>query len=114
MELIKALYGWSERTFWNSLSKKLFSFLLLVLLDLAYVAIYYHQGQQIDGLMRSAGVAGEARQQIMASLDGGLHFMLGLTALALAWTVGQILYLRFLIVRPVRAITVIFDEIGRG
>jgi methyl-accepting chemotaxis protein len=40
--------------------------------------------------------------------------MIGLTLAALAWNVLQILYIRFLILRPVRMIATIFDEIGRG
>lgn len=40
--------------------------------------------------------------------------MLGLSALALCLMLGQILYLRHLIVRPIRVITGIFNEIARG
>ncbi len=34
------LYDWNERTFWNSLTKKLSSFLLLYLINLAYLYVY--------------------------------------------------------------------------
>ena len=37
MELFWKLYDWNERTFWNSLTKKLMSFLLLFFIDAAYL-----------------------------------------------------------------------------
>ena len=35
MKSFWVLYDWSERTFWNTLTKKLMSFLLLFVVDLA-------------------------------------------------------------------------------
>ena len=43
MEFVKEAYDWVERTFWNSLTKKLMSFLLLFFIDLGYLAIYFQQ-----------------------------------------------------------------------
>jgi hypothetical protein len=55
MELFRSLYDWNERTFWNSLTKKLMSFLLLFLIDIVYLAIYTHQKRLIaDELARPA------------------------------------------------------------
>ena len=43
MSFLRDTYDWVERTFWNSLTKKLMSFLFLFVIDLFYVAVYVHQ-----------------------------------------------------------------------
>jgi methyl-accepting chemotaxis protein len=53
-------------------------------------------------------------QSISDSLDDGLMVMIVLTVIALIWNVMQILYIRHLILRPIKMISTIFDEIGRG
>ena len=64
--------------------------------------------------LKDGGAAPEAVQRIADSLDHGLWLMVTLTAVALGWNLLQILYIRFLILRPVRMIARIFDEIARG
>jgi methyl-accepting chemotaxis protein len=64
--------------------------------------------------LKKAAVAPELIQRIDASLGFGLTLMVVLTAIALLWNVLQILYIRFLIVRPIKTISAIFDEIARG
>ncbi len=108
------LYEAVEKTFWNSLTKKLCSFLLLFFIDVFYLGIYLRQKGEIAKLLVSGQIAPETVSAVTASLEAGLYAMLGLTALALLINVGQILYIRHLIVRPVRVITRIFNEIARG
>src|SRR4051812_48247253 len=105
MDTLRTLYDWSERTFWNSLSKKLMSFLLLFFVDVAYLGIYFHYKQNVVEELRKAGVNAELTQRIGGMLDQGLTLMVVITVAALCWNVLQILYLRYLIVRPVKAIT---------
>jgi len=112
--MFSQLYEWVEKTFWNSLTKKLCSFLLLFFIDLLYLAVYVHQQSQVRGLLAAGEVGQGAAQKIMASLDGGLYLMIVLTAIALCVNIGQILYVRHLIVRPVRVITAILNEIAQG
>ena len=114
MEILRQMYDWSERTFWNSLTKKLMSFLLLFLIDVVYLVIYFHEKEMVAAELARSGVASDAAGRIMAFLDHGLMLMIGLSVLALVCTILQIAYLRYLIVRPVRSITRIFDEIARG
>lgn len=114
MGLFHRLYDWNERTFWNSLTKKLMSFLFLFLIDLAYVAIYWHQKGVLATEIARSGANVEALQRLSNSMDFGLELMLGLTALALVWNLLQIFYIRSLILRPIRIISSVFDEIGRG
>lgn len=114
MEILRRLYDWNERTFWNSLTKKLMSFLLLFFIDLAYLGVYFQQKRMVAEEMGKAGVGAEALQRVSESMDHGLVLMIGLTVVALCWNLLQILYIRYLILRPVRMIATIFDEIGRG
>jgi methyl-accepting chemotaxis protein len=114
METFTQLYEWVEKTFWNSLTKKLCSFLLLFFIDVFYLGIYIRQKSEVQSLMSAGEVAPELAARIGASLDAGLYAMIVLTVIALCVNVGQILYIRHLIVRPVRVITRIFNEIARG
>ncbi len=107
-------YDWFERTCWGSLSRKLSSFLLLFFIDVAYLAIYISQKGAVRDALTKSGAAPETLAAVDSVFDSGLTLMLLLTGFALVWNIGQILYIRFLIVRPVRVITRIFNETARG
>ncbi len=107
-------YDWVEKTLWNSLTKKLMSFLVLFLVDLVYLGIYFSVGSDLRRLLAKGGIAPEVQQAVQATLDHGLMLMIVLSALALSCNVLQIAYMRYLIVRPIKVITEIFNEIGRG
>ncbi len=109
-----AFYDWFERTCWGSLSRKLSSFLMLFFIDVAYLGIYMSQKGAVRESLTKSGANAETISAVDAVFDHGLVFMLVLTAFALAWNIGQILYIRYLIVRPVRVITRIFNETARG
>lgn len=114
MKLFWRLYDWNERTFWNSLTKKLMSFLVLFVIDLGYLFVYFREKQAIMAELAQSSIGQEALLRVSQGLDSTLTLMIGLTLVALCWNVMQILYIRFLILRPVRMIAQIFDEIGRG
>ena len=114
MEALRRFYDWSERTFWNSLTKKLMSFLLLLLIDVFYLGIYLRQKADIEARLKAGNASADILQGVSTSLDQGLMLMLALTGVALFWNVLQILYIRHLILRPIRLISQVFDEIGRG
>ncbi|MBW7861359.1 MAG: methyl-accepting chemotaxis protein [Rhodocyclaceae bacterium] len=114
MSTFRQLYETVEKTFWNSLTKKLSSFLLLFFIDLVYVAVYVRQQSEVAKLLETGGVTPEVAQGIQATLEGGLYAILVLTVIALIVNICQILYIRHLIVRPVRIMTRIFNEIARG
>jgi methyl-accepting chemotaxis protein len=114
MQAFKEIYEAVERTFWNSLTKKLFSFMLLFVINLGYLAIWMQQRAAVDAALQAGSVTGPTLAGVAAAFDAGLYAMLGLSALALCLMAAQILYLRHLIVRPIRVITGIFNEIARG
>lgn len=109
---IGTTYDWIERTFWNSLSKKLASFLFLAVFTwLAYVA-HWSMQREIVGLLQGASPA--LRESVLARLDGGGDLLIILAFLSLTVAIGQIIYLRYLIVRPVKVVTQLFRETARG
>ncbi|MGE5468324.1 MAG: methyl-accepting chemotaxis protein [Ignavibacteria bacterium] len=114
MGLFWKFYDWNERTFWNSLTKKLMSFLLLFFIDVAFLAIFIHHKNRAAEELAKAHADPALVDHVTSVLDDGFKLMLVLTFVALAWNVLQILYLRFLIVRPIKAITGVFDEIADG
>ncbi len=114
MNSLRALHTWSERTLWNSLSKKLSSFLLPGLTNLAFLYVFLHQSGVISSELARAEVAPELVARIDGALDTGLLMIGVLIAFDVAWTVGHVLYLRRLILRPIRSMITTFDAIGRG
>lgn len=114
MSSLIRLYESIEKTFWNSLTKKLFSFLFLFVVNLAYLGIYWWQKAEVERLLGTGAVPADVSTRVLESLVAGWWALVGLSAVGLVVIVGQILYLRHLIVRPVRAITGIFNEIASG
>lgn len=114
MSNFREIYEGIEKTFWNSLTKKLFSLLLLSVVNLGYLIIWQDRREAVETALAGGSVPAEAVAAVAAVFDVGLYAMLALSALAFVMLFGQILYLRHLIVRPIRVITGIFDEIARG
>lgn len=114
MEVFWRWYDWSERTFWNTLTKKLSSFLVLFLIDVGYLIIYLQYKGSVTATLQQSGVKAETIVAVDAIMEQGMYVMLVLTIIGLAWNILQIFYIRHLILRPVRLITGIFDEISRG
>jgi len=112
MSILKELYDWSEKTFWNSLSKKFASFFLLYAINLGYLYIYLEQKSYIAAALASDEVSVDVAARINTSLDSGLTAIIILSVLGLVWLIGQTLYLRYLILTPVRSMIAAFNEIG--
>jgi methyl-accepting chemotaxis protein len=114
MKTFRQLYETVEKTFWNTLTKKLCSFLLLFLFNLGYLAAQAWQKAEISAALAEGSIAPEFAARITGVLDTGLWVMVFITVAGLLYIGGQILYLRHLIVRPIRGMIGIFEEIGRG
>jgi methyl-accepting chemotaxis protein len=114
MKTFWEVYDWVERTFWNSLTKKLMSFLFLFLINLVYLIVYHYVESDVQNAISSHRIADDVAKSILAPFTFGWIALLSLTAFSLVCIILQILYLRYLIVRPVKKITHIFDDIGQG
>src|SRR5690606_4893570 len=105
------LYDWCERTFWNSLGKKLASLLLLYTVNLGYLYVYFDQKSAISAALRDGQAPAELAASINDLLEAGLTTVILLSVLGLVWLIGQILYLRHLILTPVRSMITTLNEI---
>ena len=114
MSAFRDFYDWNERTFWNTLSKKLSSFILLYVVNLAYVYVYLDQKSTIAAALTQGKASPELAGVINASLETGLNVVIVLTVLGLLWNIGQVLYLRYLILTPVRSLISGFNELAQG
>lgn len=114
MNTFLEVYDWIERTFWNSLTKKLMSFLFLFLFNIFYLIIYLHVESEVQNAISNQRIAEDVAKSILAPFAVGWILLLALTVFSLACIILQVLYLKYLIVRPVIKITHIFDDIGQG
>ncbi|BEV72999.1 methyl-accepting chemotaxis protein [Paludibacterium sp. THUN1379] len=114
MGMLRQLYDWVERTFWHSLGRKLGSFLLISLLQLCLLIYLYLQLDSIRQVLQSGSASAATQQSMAGSLSTLLWWSAGFWLFSLIAIVFQIWYLRFLIVRPLRMIIRIFDDIGAG
>ncbi|UTH74730.1 methyl-accepting chemotaxis protein [Chromobacterium sp. IIBBL 290-4] len=114
MEWFGRFYTFSEKTFWNSLTKKLCSFFFISVFQLMMVAYCYYALSDIRSLARSAGMGQQVLAQMESRIDSALYWTLGLWALSFAFIAFMVWYLRYLIVRPLKMIIDIFNEIGAG
>jgi len=113
MNIFLALYDWSERNLWNTLTKKLMSFLFLSLFNFVFVGVYLYERQAILEFLHAAGDRASAAP-VAAALEQGLAWMFAFLVLAFILNLLQIMYMRHLIVRPVKSVTRVFDQIACG
>jgi len=114
MNILWRFHEWSEKNIWNTLSKKLMSILLLFIINLGYLGIYISVKGSVLETLGNSGANAEAGRVIASAFDQGLVCLAILTGVALAWFILQIAYLRYLIVRPVKNMARVFDEIATG
>ncbi|WP_215782053.1 MULTISPECIES: methyl-accepting chemotaxis protein [unclassified Paludibacterium] len=108
------LYQCIEKTFWNSLGKKLASFLFISLFQLMLTVYLYWRLDDVRSQLRAGPVSEGARQVLAGNVDSVLLWTWVFWLFCAVFIVLQICYLRFLIVRPLRMIITIFNEIGDG
>lgn len=109
-----AFYEWMEKTFWNTLTKKVASILLLLVINFAYVVAYYLRTTEINAVLAASDASATLREQVAQSLSGGLYLMVVLSIIGLIGSVALVFYLRHLIVSPVRQIISVFNELADG
>ncbi len=114
MNSFRELYTWVEKTFWDTLTKKLSSVLLLLAIHLIYLFVYLNVQERVIAAVSSASLSAAAQSEIVAALDFGLSLILAYLVIATLASIGLVLYLRHLIVRPVTRIASIFRELAKG
>ncbi len=110
------LYTFMEKTFWYSLSRKLGSLFFISVLQLGFMGIVWLAWQDVDAVLKASGadVSLAAQQAIRASFETALWRSGVLWFGSLVFIGLMVWYLRFLIVRPLKLIIGIFNDIGEG
>ena len=114
MSLFWDLYESIEKTFFNSLTKKLSSFFFLLVAYPIIGFVYSAHQTSVEAILVNAGVARPVVDAVVSDLSSGLWVIAFLAIGALFATAALVAYMRFLIVRPLRKISGIFQEISRG
>ena len=114
MNLFLKIYDACERTFWNTLTKKIFSFLFLFFLNFSYFYIYFSQKEYIISELKKNNVSPELLANITKSFDLGFDLMIFITLFIFSAYIIQIFYIRYLILTPIKKITDVFLEISKG
>ena len=107
-------YYLMEKSFWNSLTKKLCSFFFISLFQLLLIAYVYLALDDIRQLVGGQELTEPIRQQIFSLLDKTMIWSFAIWCVSLVFIAFMVWYLRFLIVRPLQMIIGIFREIGAG
>jgi len=111
--MLGSFYHWLEKSFFNTLTKKLVgNFLFLGLLQSASIYIIYQSQFRIENLIGAAKLEPVLSAEISAALQLALNHIIVLHLVAAVIFIIMIFFLRHLIVRPVRMIFEIFSDFG--
>jgi methyl-accepting chemotaxis protein len=114
MEWFWQCYRLVEEKFWNSLGKKLGSFLFISAFQLVSVAYVYHVLSDVRGALGAGVLSPLAVSDLQQRIDSALFWTVVFWIGCFGFSLFMIWYLRYLIVRPLRRIISIFNEIGAG
>lgn len=114
MQTLKALYESIEMQFFDTLTKKLSSLFLLVLVSGLLYWVALSARAEIVLQLRDAQLDGALLGQIEGRLDSLTHALLFGAFLTLGMISFMVWYFRHLIVRPVTAMTKALEEIANG
>ncbi|QBJ79213.1 methyl-accepting chemotaxis protein [Aquitalea sp. USM4] len=114
MEWFWRVYTLIEKTFFFTLTRKLCSFFVLSLFQLIMVVYVYLVLTGIRSQLAGSGINATNLAQIQSSIDGAIFWSSALWLAGFVFISFMVWYLRYLIVRPLKMIIGIFNEIGAG
>ena len=97
MKILSALGDWCESHILNTLTKKIFSFLFLMLFNFAFVGIYVWGRGSVLETLHESGANTSVVEAVSKSLEQGLFWVGVCLAVALLTGVIQIVYILSLI-----------------
>jgi len=111
--MLKNIYTWLEKFFFNTLTKKLVgNFLFLGLLQSASIFIIYRNQERIAQLLTNEAIDAVLAARINEASQLALTQIVTLHGIAALIFIFMIFFLRHLIVRPVRMLFEIFADLG--
>ncbi len=115
MSSIIALYAAVERTFFFTLTRKLVGNIgLLILFPLLMLAAVYQGQASVGEALAKAGLNSQVTATVLSVLQTQANWLLAIAGVALLASVGVLLYLRYLFVRPVKMLSAIMREVCAG
>ncbi len=114
MDSLWRLYAWSERTFWNSLSKKLASVLLVLVFQVGLLCTLYAAIGDARQALADAHLPPDTLRAVQDRLDVTRYWGWAMFVLGTLFLLFQVWYLRRLIVRPLNRVIQMFNDLGAG
>ena len=114
MKILSALGDWCENHILNTLTKKIFSFLFLILFNFAFAGIYVWGRGSVLETLHESGANTSVVETVSKSLEQGLFWMIVCLAVALLTGMIQIVFIRRLIARQVTSVAQVFEAIATG
>ncbi|WP_159875734.1 methyl-accepting chemotaxis protein [Aquitalea denitrificans] len=114
MEWFWRIYTLVEKTIFYTLTRKLCSFFFLSLFQLIMLVYVYLVLTDIRGQLNGSGMSATTLESIRSSIDGAIFWSASLWLAGFVFVCFMVWYLRYLIVRPLKMIIGIFNEIGAG
>lgn len=115
MGFVKELYQGIEKQFFNSLSKKISGNVLFLLLAVfsSYAVMRWEQLTVAKVIVGAESIA-ELSSAVLAIHHTAHNLLMVVMGISVLICVVQIIFLRYMIVRPIQKITAIFESIGSG
>ncbi|MDE1941527.1 MAG: methyl-accepting chemotaxis protein [Betaproteobacteria bacterium] len=114
MSFFARLYERVEIALWNSLTRKLSSFLFVLAGQLCAFWILLREHQQLDALLQTTAGGPEVAAKLAPLLNETLTLMAVLTVCLVLFIGFMVWYLRHLIVRPIQTVSGLLGEMGKG
>ncbi len=108
------LYVSAEKSLWNTLTRKLSSFFFVFAAQLACLWLVIDERNKVQSVLDSATVGAQTTRQVMGVMGDTLQLMAILTVAIFLFTAFMVWYLRYLIVRPIRTVATLLQEMGKG
>ena len=111
MGALKDLYHFVEKTFFNSLTKKMAgNILFLVFIQVVTVAIFYIQHRSQYEVLRGLKISESELQRVVTIAQNSQYLSVALCIFSLIASVFSILFLRYMLVRPLKEISATFAQ----
>ncbi|MBJ6724101.1 methyl-accepting chemotaxis protein [Geomesophilobacter sediminis] len=107
---IKSLYSFLERNFFNSLTKKMAgNIVFLLAIQVLTVTVFYIQNHRQYQTLRDLHLKESQLEKVMSAAQTGEYLCIALCLVSFAASVGCIVFLRYMLVRPLKRISATFE-----
>ena len=114
MDVFLNLYTAVEKKFWNSLTKKFCSFLFLNVFQIFFMVWVYFSFEKIKERLFMLDMAPSQLAELNQLLSHTFDILVIISVASFFFVVFMIWYLRYLVVRPLKLIIGIFNDISQG